>query len=78
MSDEIECLMDHVLEVVPLADALADSEGKLISGRWVNSNKQDLATPKCRGRYVAQEVGHGADEAFYAATPPLEAKRILL
>ena len=27
---------------------------------------------------MAQEVGFGTDEAFYAATPPLEAKRNLM
>ena len=33
-----------------------------------------------QGRYVAQEinVGGGADASFYAATPPLEAKRLLM
>ena len=43
------------------------------------SNKQDSRNPDCRGRYVAQEVNKGgeADAAFYAATPPLESKRML-
>ena len=78
MADEMRYLMDKVLTVVPMSEALADVEGKVVSGRWVNSNKQDLQNPKCRGRYVAQELSTGPEEAFYAATPPLEATRLLL
>ena len=52
--------------------------GKHVSGRWVKSNKQDAKNPKWRVRYVAQEVGSGSDEALYAATPPLEARKVLL
>ena len=45
----------------------------------MTSNKQDSEHPDYRGRYVAQEINRGgeADAAFYAATPPLEAKRLL-
>ena len=45
----------------------------------MNCNKADTDQPKCKGRYVAQETNAGgeADAAFYAATPPLEAKRVL-
>ena len=58
---------------------LEDPDRVVISGRWINCNKQDAAQPKCRGRCVGQEVNARgeADPAFYAATPPLEAKRIL-
>ena len=70
--------MERVLTVVPYHEAVNDPGSKIIGGRWVNSNKQDNLNPKCRGRFVAQEVGTGADDAFYAATPPLEAKRLLL
>ena len=77
MADEIRYLMDHALLVVPAAEAQSDPEGKLVGGRWVNSNKQDATNPKCTGRFVAQEIGFGADENFYAATPPLDAKRLL-
>ena len=47
--------------------------------RWVNCNKGDLTNPDVRCRLVAQEVNHGdgPTDAFYAATPPLEAKRLL-
>ena len=45
--------------------------------RWVNCNKNDINDPDVRCRLVAQEVNTFADESFYAATPPLEAKRLL-
>ena len=62
-----------------LKEALSDPAGKVIGCRWVNCNKGDLANPDVRCRLVGQEVNHGdgPTEAFYAATPPLEAKRLL-
>ena len=80
MADELSFLCREVFECVPMQDCLADPQHVLISGRWVNCNKEDATRPKCRGRYVAQEVNVGgeAEAAFYAATPPLEAKRLLM
>ena len=40
-------------------------------------NKGDVEHPKIRARWVATEVNTGNDVTFYAATPPLEAKRLL-
>ena len=54
---------------------MADPEGKIIGSRWVNCNKNDINDPDVRCRLVAQEVNLHADDSFYAATPPLEAKR---
>ena len=62
---------------VPVAEAEAKG-ARVIGTRWVNCNKQDKDNPKVRGRLVAQEVNNGqAQDEFYAATPPLEAKRVL-
>ena len=79
MVDEIDYLCREVIEGVSLQEALDDPDHVLIGGRWVTSNKQDAQNPDCRGRYVGQEINRGgeADAAFYAATPPLEAKRML-
>ena len=43
-------------------------------------NKGDASKPDIRARLVACELNTYTDESglFYAATPPLEAKRILL
>ena len=45
--------------------------GKIIKGRWVDTNKGDSACP--RARFVAKEYNVGVDPTLYAATPPLEA-----
>ena len=51
-----------------------------IRTRWVIVNKGDAAKPDIRARLVACELNTYTDETglFYAATPPLEAKRMLL
>jgi len=49
-----------------------------ISGRWVDHNKGDTTNPNVRSRYVAQEIARWKDAGLFAATPPLEALRILL
>lgn len=79
MLDEIKLLCDEVVEAVDVDEALKDPDHVLISGRWINHNKGDSDQPRCRGRYVGQEVNAGgeADAACYAATPPLDAKRTL-
>ena len=52
---------------------------KLVRCRWVLCNKGDAANPDVRARLVACEVNYGTttEASFYAATPPLEAKKIL-
>ena len=44
---------------------------------WANCNKNDINDPDVRCRLMAQEVNVHPDDSFYAATPPLEAKRQL-
>ena len=43
----------------------------------LTATKNDINDPDVRCRLVAHEINLQADESFYAATPPLEAKRIL-
>ena len=50
----------------------------LVRSRWVNCNKGDAESPDIRARLVACEVNKGdKHDAFYASTPPLEAKKLL-
>ena len=77
MAEELEYFCDRVWVGVPMNVAKNDPDGKIIGSRWVNCNKNDINDPDVRCRLVAQEVNLHADDSFYAATPPLEAKRLL-
>ena len=76
--EEIQYFNDRVWVAMPIEEALADPEAKLSSCRWVVCNKNDASDPDVRARLVAQEVGSHADMSYFAATPPLESKRMLL
>ena len=55
-----------------------DRTGKApIGTRWVDVNKGDRVHPEYRSRLVAQEINTGRREDLFAATPPLEAKKML-
>ena len=54
-----------------------DTGAVVVGGRWVLVNKGDTTNAKIRARLVATEVNHEHDLAFYASTPPLEAKRLI-
>ena len=56
-----------------------DETGKEpIGTRWVDVNKGDEVNPDYRSRLVAQEIKQDKREDLFAATPPLEAKKLLL
>ena len=61
-----------------MSQALSQKGSKIIGTRWVLSNKNDALDPDVRARLVAQEINVFNDESAYAATPPLESKRLLL
>ena len=75
--EEISYFNDRVWKAVPEHEALKEPGAKIIGTRWVISNKNDANDPDIRARLVAQEVSHFEDVSCYAATPPLEAKRVL-
>jgi hypothetical protein len=77
MQEELAYFCDKVWVGVPMAEALEDTDGKIIGSRWVNCNKNDINDPDVRCRLVAQEINLHHDDSFYAATPPLEAKRMI-
>ena len=51
---------------------------KIIPTRWIDINKGDQQNPNYRSRLVAKEFNNGAQEGLFAATPPLEALRLLI
>ena len=77
MKEELEYFCDKVWVGVPITEAQADPDGKIIGSRWVNCSKTDINDPDVRCRLVAQGVNTHADDSVYAATPPPEAKRLL-
>ena len=50
----------------------------MIQGRWVDSSNGDSAHPDYRARFVGKEFNTGVDPTLFAATPPLEALKLLL
>ena len=78
---EEECsFMDswEVWEEVPVAVCWQRTGRRPLGTRWVDVNKRDKHSPNIRCRLVAQEVNTYREDAFFAATPPLEALRLLL
>ena len=56
-----------------------DRTGKNPIGvRWVDINKGDDKNPRYRSRLVAKEFKVGVADELFAATPPLEAKKLLM
>ena len=51
---------------------------KPFGGRWVCSNKGGRRRPDVRARWCAKDVATYKTDAFFAATPPLEAMRRIL
>ena len=49
-----------------------------IGTRWVDTNKGDDANPDYRCRLVAQDINDKQRDDLFAATPPLEALKLLL
>ena len=52
--------------------------GIVIGVRWVDVNKGDASDPEYRSRLVGREFAVEKDDALYAATPPLEALRLII
>ena len=67
----------EVWRKVPRAAALRNG-WKIIPTRWIDINKGTAQDPCYRSRLVAKEFNTGAEEGLFAATPPLEAVRLLL
>ena len=59
-------------------EAARSGKGKIIKGRWIDVNKGDSVNPDYRSRFVGKEFNTGVDSSLYAATPPLEALKLLI
>ena len=73
----IEVRKHNVYTKVPITECW-DNTGKAPTGtRWIDVNKGDSVHKEYRSRLVAQEIKMNKREDLFAATPPLEAKKML-
>ena len=67
-----------VWDVVPISECKQRTGKAPLKGRWVDVNKGDMRRPIVRCRWVAKEFNTYKSAEFFAATPPLEALRMMI
>jgi hypothetical protein len=78
-AEEVDFMLKWgVWERAPVADCWRDTGRAPIGSKWVDVNKGDSANPVIRSRFVVKEIATYKTDDFFAATPPLEAFRLLL
>ena len=78
-ADEIEYVRSMKLYTkVPIEECLNKTGKQPIAVRWIDVNKQDATNPLYRSRLVGKEFYTHNDVSLYAATPPIEALRLIL
>ena len=77
-AEEIKEFHKHgVYHKVPIQECY-DKTGKgPVETKWIDINKGDKENPDYRSRLVAKEIKRDTRSDLFAATPPLEAKKIL-
>ncbi len=76
--EEMEEFRKHGVYVkVPISQCVNRTGKGPIGVRWVDVNKGDKINPEYRSRLVAKEIKIDKREDLFAATPPLEAKKML-
>merc|ERR1712015_131224 len=68
----------RVYEKVDVTECYERTGKAPIGTRWVDVNKGDSVHPEYRSRLVAQEINTNKREDLFAATPSLEAKKMLM
>jgi hypothetical protein len=76
--EEMEEFRKHkVYKKVPIKQCWDETGKGPIGVRWIDINKGDADNPEYRSRLVAKEIKKDTREDLFAATPPLEAKKML-
>ena len=76
--EELDYFNSKVWQIEQKSEMLKKKDYVFVRSRWVLCNKGDNKVPDMRARLVACEVNKGdRHDAFYASTPPLEAKKVL-
>jgi hypothetical protein len=78
-AEEIKFMLDWGVWTRALVTDCWKETGKApIGSKWVDVNKGDAKKPLIRSRFVVKEIATYKSDDFFAATPPLEALRLLL
>ena len=77
--EEMEEIMKHNVYSKVSEEECWEITGKApIGTRWIDINKGDEVHPEYRSRLVAQDIKKDNREDLFAATPPIEAKKLLI
>ena len=68
----------NLYKKVPISKCYEVTGKALVRTKWIDINKGDRARPEYRSRLVAMEIATGKRDDLFAATPPLEAIKVLL
>ena len=68
----------NVYEKRPIEECFEKTRKSPIKMKWVDNHKGDRQNVNVRSRLVAKQINTGTEDGLLAATPPLEALRILL
>ncbi len=78
-AEEIKFMLEWgVWEHAPISECWKQTGRAPIGSKWVDVNKGDAVRPLVRSRFVVKEIATYKSDDFFAATPPLEAFRLLL
>ena len=78
-AEEVKFMLDWgVWERALISDCWKETGKAPIGSKWVDVNKGDEHKPLIRSRFVVKEIATYKTDDFFAATPPLEAFRLLL
>ena len=67
----------NVYVKVPVEESYRETGKGPVSTKWLDTNKGDTVHPTIGSRFAAREIAHERDSAMFAATPPLEANKLL-
>ena len=67
----------QLYDKVPVEECMRMTGRKPISTRWIDINKGDVSNPNYRSRLVAREINTHKRNDLFAATPPLEALKMI-
>ncbi len=70
--------MDYFQEMGVYSKIRREKGMKVISTKWIDTNKGDNVSPNYRSRLVGRELALTKRDDIFAATPPLEAKHMLV